>query len=106
MKFHLLNWHQTQIKLLKILLKVKKITKIIFINEKKGKFFKQLIDYNDNMMKEIDILKKKNDLLISQNKEKEKILLEKEQQKFNLLVESGINKEEILKSRNDGSYQN
>lgn len=75
-------------------------------NEKKGNFYKQLIDYNDNMMKEIDILKKKNDLLISQNKEKEKILLEKEQQKLNLLVESGVNKEEILKSQNDGSYLN
>ena len=58
------------------------------------------------MLKEIDILKKKNNLLISQNKEKEKILLEKEQQKLNALVESGVNKEEILKSQNDGSYLN
>ena len=75
-------------------------------NEKKSNYYKQLIDYNDNMLKEIDILKKKNNLLISQNKEKEKILLEKEQQKLNALVESGVNKEEILKSQNDGSYLN
>ena len=73
-------------------------------NEKKSNYYQQLINYNDNIMKEIDILKKKNELLISQNKEKEKILLEKEQQKLNLLIESGVNKEEILKSQNNGSY--
>ena len=75
-------------------------------NEKKSNYYKQLINYNDKMLKEIDILKKKNDLLISQNKEKEKILLEKEQQKLNTFIESDVDKEEILKSQNDGSYLN
>ena len=70
-------------------------------NEKKNNFYNQLIDYNDNKLKEIDNLKKKNELLILQNSEKEKILLEKEK-----VIESDITKEEILKSQNDGSYLN
>ena len=72
-------------------------------NEKKNNYYKQLLDYNDNILKEIDNLKKKNNILNSQNKEKEKMLQEKEQSKINSLVESGVNKEDILKATNNGS---